>query len=198
MVEQQSFHWLSHISGFYLSIGNRGHSFWLLVQVQVAPESFRDGSGSAMVASSQQLSHPCSQPHLAILLVSGVDSGFNLVVQSIAFCIIFLSVVNVPFFPFPSPIQTLPCLKCFLCLQRSYSLDCSRTALWLKWLKLYTACIINLCTAVTVSWCAELIPYLSVAASVCYMVIFFSCRILITWDKEQERGERVRERSRLY
>lgn len=174
---QQWFYRLSHLSSSYLrTLGTE--------PIPLTPESPSSGSMlllsflvtvsvPALVASSQQLSYPHSQPHLAIPLVSGMDNRFNLVVQSIAFCIIFLSVVNVPFSPFSSPTQTLTCLKCFLCLQRSYSLDCSRAVLWLKWLKLYTACIINLCAPVTVSWCAELIPYLSVAASVCYMAIFF-------------------------
>lgn len=88
-------------------------------------------------------------PLCAILPLFTQMIGLSLLVRSIGFALSFLFVVNVAcfllFLPLPLFKTNIAMLEVLLLLLESYSLRWSRAVIWLKWLKLYTECIINLC-----------------------------------------------------
>lgn len=88
-------------------------------------------------------------PLCAILPLFTQMIGLSNLVWSIGFALSFLFVVNVAcfllFLPLPFFKTNITMLEVLLLLLESYSLRWSRAVIWLKWLKLYRECIINLC-----------------------------------------------------
>ena len=88
-------------------------------------------------------------PLCAVLPLFTQVIGLSRLVRSIGFAPSFLLEVNVAcfllFLPLPLFRTSIAMLEVLLLLLESYSLRWSRAMIWLKWLKLYTECIINLC-----------------------------------------------------